>query len=465
MTSNEQRACVAQRTGIDRHIQYSKKEGARSPSVLAKAINAIIAAVYIDCGRDISVVLRVMQHLGLVVLSFLIVRTNKPLPSSLFNRAGQPVDPALLSLEHQNSPSVASLARSLFGIVDSQPSPTTSNSDQAFVECSPFPPNEIINPAQTEHVDSLKGVDYEGQLSLTQHYNVSQIKRRSVGSIRDVTQDNSILYAPFGIVYQGELSRYDVVDAVRATQTKKRNMHEINPILRKKFRNHNVRPSLDVLESYLVEESQKCERWGHPPPHETFLTPAIQEAVRDMSRKNTEIPAKILIYIASPGLIVSLQEIMETYRSQAGYGIPNTTTTISKMERLNLIVSLDRGITTSQLHRRYHILELYRDCGGAAASTNLIFMTTSADFVDHLRRPGNPANRSVACLTERMMQDIFPSLVSGTGEYRVKYRLMSNLRRLGHRLDMLELRFGKGILGLMIDRGTADPSIGITDAM
>lgn len=281
----------------------------------------------------------------------------------------------------------------------------------------------------------------------------------------DSTEENSIRYAPFGRVYHEELSRYDVVDAVRASQTNKRNMHESNPIIRKKSRNHNVRPSLDVLESYLVEESQKCERSGHPPPHETFLTPAIQEAIRDMSRKNTEIPAKILIYIASPGIIVSLQEIMETYRSQAGYGTSNTTTAISKMERLDLIISLDRGITTSQLYRRYHILQLYRDCGGAAAPTNPIFMTTSADFADHLRRPGNPANRSVACLTERMMQDIFPFLAPGTAEYRVKYRLMSNLRRLGHRLDMLELRFGKGILGLMIDRGTADPSIGITDAM
>jgi dsRNA-specific ribonuclease len=64
MTSNKQRASIAERTGISRHIKYSEKGGAGSPSVLGKAINAIIAAVFLDCGSDINVVLRTMKHLG-----------------------------------------------------------------------------------------------------------------------------------------------------------------------------------------------------------------------------------------------------------------------------------------------------------------------------------------------------------------------------------------------------------------
>jgi dsRNA-specific ribonuclease len=62
--SNEQRAAVAERTGISKHIRYSEKEGAQSRSVLGKAVNAIIAAVFIDCKGDIGVVLQAMQHLG-----------------------------------------------------------------------------------------------------------------------------------------------------------------------------------------------------------------------------------------------------------------------------------------------------------------------------------------------------------------------------------------------------------------
>jgi dsRNA-specific ribonuclease len=55
---------VAERTGIDKCIKYSDKPGAKSPSVLGKAINAIIGAVYLDCNGNIPIVLGVMQHLG-----------------------------------------------------------------------------------------------------------------------------------------------------------------------------------------------------------------------------------------------------------------------------------------------------------------------------------------------------------------------------------------------------------------
>jgi dsRNA-specific ribonuclease len=47
-------------------IKYSKKEGARSPNVLGKAVNAILGAVFLDCRENLTVVLGVMQRLGLV---------------------------------------------------------------------------------------------------------------------------------------------------------------------------------------------------------------------------------------------------------------------------------------------------------------------------------------------------------------------------------------------------------------
>lgn len=67
---NEHRASIARRTGISGHIKFAEKDGAQSPSVHAKAINAIIAAVFFDCGRDIGIVVRTMHHLGLVESAF-----------------------------------------------------------------------------------------------------------------------------------------------------------------------------------------------------------------------------------------------------------------------------------------------------------------------------------------------------------------------------------------------------------
>jgi dsRNA-specific ribonuclease len=66
VTSNEHRASIARQTGISAHIRFNEQEGAQSSSVLAKAVNAIIAVVSFDCGKDIAVVLRMMRHIGLV---------------------------------------------------------------------------------------------------------------------------------------------------------------------------------------------------------------------------------------------------------------------------------------------------------------------------------------------------------------------------------------------------------------
>jgi hypothetical protein len=390
------------------------------------------------------------------------------LPISLFNLTGQPVNPALLSLEHQSPLGVTSLAQSLFGVdFNSHLLSVTSITDQAPVVESSSMLIGTIYPAQTElEVDTSIELVHDGsQPSPTQYDNIAPIEGLPVHSVIDPTQESSMSHAPFGASSRAEPTRNDTVEAVRVSQKKRRRVHETDLTGRRKYRDCNVRPNLDILDAYLTEESRKCESLGHQPPHETFLTPAIQQAIRVLSAEKTEIPAKILIYTASPCSIAALQEVLRTYRTHDNYKPLSVATTISRMERFDLIVSLDRGITIFQLRRRYHILALYKDCGGGAGSTTQIVITSSSDFADRPKRRGNPANRSVAELTERMMQDVFPALACDTDEHNIKYRLMSNLRRLGHRLNILEQRFGRGILGLIIDRGSTDPAVGITDAM
>ena len=66
VANSEHRASIARRTGISGYIRFADRDGAQSPSVHAKAINAIIAAVFFDSGRDIGIVARTMLHLGSV---------------------------------------------------------------------------------------------------------------------------------------------------------------------------------------------------------------------------------------------------------------------------------------------------------------------------------------------------------------------------------------------------------------
>jgi hypothetical protein len=233
---------------------------------------------------------------------------------------------------------------------------------------------------------------------------------------------------------------------------------------RKKLRGSDTHPNVDVLGTYLTEEERKCQAWGHRTPQNTFLTPPIQQAIKNLGKGKTEVLAKILIHIGSPCLIGALQDILESCKTREEYMALQATSTPSKAERVQLIASLDHAMSRFQLLRRYHVLQLFKDCGGPGTSTWGILMTPSSPARPPNTR-GNPLNRSVADVTARMMRDTFPNVDSSTDDYKTKYRWISDIRRLGQRLHMLETRFGEGFLGLMLDQGLAGTDVGITDKM
>ncbi len=67
-----------------------------------------------------------------------------------------------------------------------------------------------------------------------------------------------------------------------------------------------------------------------------------------------------------------------------------------------------------------------------------------------------------------MIQEIYPELLCDSAEYRRKYGLVSDLRRLGRRLNCLITTFGHGILGLLPSAAcysTAGLNLCVTDNM
>ncbi|CAN9431027.1 unnamed protein product [Alternaria alternata] len=335
VTSNEHRASIARRTGISDHITFNEQEGAQSASVLAKAVNAVIAVIFFDCGQDIGVVLKTMRHLG------------------VFTLAGQSVDPTLLSLDEiPNSLDVKSLAQSLFNIDT----------------------NIRLNNKSSNN--SSRTDDY--------------VEDVNVESAADYPLDAGIR-AAVSIVSEGEgAGRCDTIGAA-----------------------------------------------GQPGK------PTGKRGDIDQG---------------------GLQDILDSCKTQEMCMASEAMGMVSRAQRIRLIVSLGHTVSRSQLLRRHHVLQLFKDCGGPDASRREIAVTSSSLTQRSVKR-GNPLNRSVADLTARMIQEAFPAVDPGTNEYKTKYRWISDMRRLGQRLHMLEARFGEGVLGLMLDQGVAGTDIGITDKM
>jgi hypothetical protein len=224
----------------------------------------------------------------------------------------------------------------------------------------------------------------------------------------------------------------------------------------------------DMLIAYLSEEAGRCENHGCPPPQESFFTPAVREAIRDICEAEADTLARISVYIASPHSIAELQEILQKLRDQQILPTIHLGVQLSKAKRFNLIRKLDKHITYFQLLRRYHVLELFKECGGPVTPLGSGFiLTTQGNFGKTRNKPGNPTNSAEAEVTTKMMEEICPDIGSDSDEYQAMYRIATDLRKLGQRLYILEKTFaGRGILGLMLTPSfTGQLGIGISDNM
>lgn len=65
-SSKEHRLTVAKRWGIETCIIFNPQQSGElpSPAVLGRAVNAIVGASWLDSGKDINVVTRVIERLG-----------------------------------------------------------------------------------------------------------------------------------------------------------------------------------------------------------------------------------------------------------------------------------------------------------------------------------------------------------------------------------------------------------------
>ncbi|XP_014550088.1 hypothetical protein COCVIDRAFT_32067 [Bipolaris victoriae FI3] len=452
VANSEHRASIARRTGISGYIRFADRDGAQSPSVHAKAINAIIAAVFFDSGRDIGIVARTMLHLG------------------LFNTASQTVDPSLLSLnELPESVDVSSLARSLFNIdAGHYSSLFADSSGQTPWTCSWSRRHAVSNLQQPPaKINVSIEIGDDGQNAPTQQSQFSQADEINIEIPIDGSPGKSLQNVSSSLIDGEEIMICDNINATCDSRkpTKKRiNVHQADLQQRRKLQKPNDDSSTNRFGTHASEEERACQSLRPTAPQDVLLTPVVQQETQQSCKGKIESFEKIRTNIGSPCLIGGLQDILKWRRTQESCLLFETKITVSTAERIRLIDKLDRTSSYFQLLRRHHIVELYKDCTSPKIST-LGVLFTSSDFSSSPRRRGNPINKSVANLTARMMQETYPSVKCNTSDYKIKYRRISYLRRLGQRLHLLETKFGEGVLGIMLDRGFSGTDVGITDAM
>lgn len=222
-----------------------------------------------------------------------------------------------------------------------------------------------------------------------------------------------------------------------------------------------------TLEAFISDEEERCKNHGICGPQETFFTTALRDSIEKINDKDTGILGAILVGIASPGAIVVLQEAAQRCRSCQDPGIIATSRKLTIPERFHIIGELDKEVAYLHFLRRYHVLKLFEECGGASTGTQSGFIHNTPESYGDTNggrpgRRGNPVNHSEKAVVQAMAEKIFPS----SPQDKKRLAIAKRLKRLGERLNLLTIRFGEGVLALVPDHGlTREGILSITDPM
>ncbi|KAE8144469.1 hypothetical protein BDV25DRAFT_166775 [Aspergillus avenaceus] len=426
-TKKDHFSFAAKQTGIDQCIKYDQRTGSESPEVLRKAINAIIAAVFIDTWNikfTLGVAMRIMTqepdaaHFRVLFTTPApTVKGPPPIVNVLLARGTGVVDPSMLLLDQQT-------------IECHVPPMISTLLDQDFM--APFATSRA---ATVDNNLDLNGYSIQGSMPTyaTTHLTDSSLD----SSVRDYSHLSST-------PNEGQGNQQSL-------------RHTPAPNKKRKYAHRSPSCLASArIQGYLSEEKAKCMSQSFPSPTDTYFTPTIQEKALELENESLGNLSMILVTIACPHSIIALREIIRKERDHRNLQSCFLKEGISRQERYEIIHELDRRNAIIQLVRRYHILDLFQECGGSETrSTTGYVISTSTDFVSRSRNFGNPGHTDDANVSLAMLKEIFPDLRPNGEGYEKKLTAIKKLRKLGKRLNTLTMRFGRGVIGLMLDSSMA----------
>ncbi|KAE8141225.1 hypothetical protein BDV38DRAFT_296745 [Aspergillus pseudotamarii] len=203
-------------------------------------------------------------------------------------------------------------------------------------------------------------------------------------------------------------------------------------------------------ESFLAQESIKCQENRLPTPQESYFTADIARAIERVDHKlSKDVLERLILGSGSAQSVLVVQEAIQTWRGRADLSYLQISNHSSKAQTYNNISLISQQITGLNLFRRYQISYLFEECGGCETPSLSGFVATPGYIVSGERRAGNPRNNAEAELTRAMMKQVLPHVKRESSEWRKGYKDVSNLRILARRFHILQGRFGRGILALI----------------
>ncbi|GBF62506.1 hypothetical protein TMEN_5052 [Trichophyton mentagrophytes] len=483
-SGSEHRAAIAKRTGIDSYISYSSKPGAKSPTVLAKSVNAIIAATFVD-SRDIAVALRTMLRLGVLVeengcinprlllldqgeacetvcsiMNLLIsgdfVDAISPsegciMPSQLFNDSG------LNSPEIEDGTPCATVAENGHDSGPESNLERAQGAERFNILEQQSDQSDMADLTQGGNQDQNITCWPEASLSLNIQNKQSQAQANDIAS-KGIT---GFLSAQNN---KGARSLCDNASPHGNATRKKRPAKSVESHIYPKKPSYALQTIGDRLTQYLLHKTEKCKAQGLRPPSETFFTPHIRERVLSLGNGTIGVLGMTMATITSAQSVVTLKETLQYKRAQTSYASCQLKQGLSCCDRIQIIEKLDQGIVYAHLLRRYHVLELFEECGGPNNGWNNGFvLATPLDFKQATRKSGNPVNNADSEVTKTMIHKCFPEVQQSTEKYMSKYQAIKRLRKLGERLHFVTTKFGRGVLGLLLDGVTVSRILAVSD--
>ncbi|KAB8067190.1 hypothetical protein BDV29DRAFT_196630 [Aspergillus leporis] len=448
-------ARVAERAELDRCLKYHIRSGSKSAVVLRKALNAIMAAIFVD-SRDINQVLAALTNLG------------------LFGHDDFCVDPRLLSSSQTTAvasfPQVvlannfqleaeSSLAKEREHVAQGNPEPETLISAAIGTEVNNAA--AMIPSTAAVQLDEVGGLVEQLNWELTD-FLYQPLESLNTYSPSKEFFDNLVvpdmpLNLEIGLssAHNGIFHRQTNISELE-TQDKRDGVH-----VQKKRRYGPAADSSRVvgdnsgdrcytwLSQYLAEERERCGLYQHSPPEETFFPEHVQKRIQALGKKNLDILLKFQVMTANSNAIATLCEFVWSYQTECDFRHWQITPAISPQTRFNVIKELDKKVALYGLLRRYHALHLYLDCVPANGRATADFINTNPSNFQHKNKAGNSGYNAKSEVTLVMMRQIYPDIDSSSVEYKSRYRAVSKLQTLGRRYLSFADRFGKGVLGLL----------------
>ncbi|KAJ5205284.1 hypothetical protein N7491_004093 [Penicillium cf. griseofulvum] len=225
---------------------------------------------------------------------------------------------------------------------------------------------------------------------------------------------------------------------------RKRKAIDENYARKSKRVNTAVRPRWAVS---LAKEMERCQSRKTRMPPDVFFREDIKARCAATGPRFSDLLTLILVQIADSSSFVCLRDAIRASKTPELDKPRKFSTQTSMGDRFNILERLDGEIAYNALLKRYHLLELFTNCGGNAGGEDMTVIPYAADnTTSQGGRRGNPIRIALAEVTQRMMTKAFPSLSPDTEEYQSRKRTMNRYRALASRFQALVDKFGRAIL-------------------